>query len=95
MVIIGDTMANESITIRFAKHDLSVIDKKIKEGFYTNRSDFVRSSVRHLIFNLEKGEKNLDIVRDIARQKKIRMADIRKTIKKVRPEVYAEVYGDD
>ena len=61
-------MPNESITIRFAEHDLNAIDKK---------------------------EKNLDILHDIAVQKEITMEDVRKSIREVRPKVYKEVYGDD
>ena len=94
-VIIGDTIPNESITIRFAEEDLKQIDKKIKEGKFTSRSDFIRYAVRHNLFELNKLETNLDILADIAEEKKISMKDIRKSVRKTRRKVHREVYGND
>ena len=88
-------MPNESITIRFAEDDLKQIDKKIKEGKFTSRSDFVRYAVRHNLFEMNKLESNLDIISDIAEKRKITRDQIRKSVRKVRKKVYKEEFGND
>ena len=88
-------MSNESVTIRFAQDDLTQIDKKIKEGKFTSRSDFVRYAVRHSIFEMDRLERNLDILGDMATEKGITRADVRRSVRKVRKRVYKEEFGND
>ena len=88
-------MSNESITIRFAEDDLNQIDKKIKEGKFTSRSDFIRYAVRHNLFEMEKFESNLDILSDIAEERQITVDKIRKSVRKVRKRVYKDEFGND
>ena len=80
-------MSNESITIRFAENDLNQIDKKIKEGKFTSRSDFIRYAVRHNLFEMGKLESNLDILSDIAKERQITVDKIRKSVRSVRKKV--------
>ena len=87
-------MANNSITVRLSPHDIGLIDKKIKEGYFTSRSDVIRYSIRHLLHELESREHNLDILADIAGSKDITMEDIRKAIRKERKETYEDVYSE-
>ena len=88
-------MSNESITIRFAENDLNQIDKKIKEGKFTSRSDFIRYAVRHNLFEMGKLESNLDILSDIAKERQITVDKIRKSVRSVRKKVYKEEFGND
>lgn len=44
----GDT---EKITINLGYVDLGQIDLMVHEGFYTNRSDFIRTAIRNLLAN--------------------------------------------
>ena len=44
----GNTMNEELITIRLSKVDLQRINLAVKNGHYTNRSDFIRTAVRKL-----------------------------------------------
>ncbi len=88
-------MANDSITIRFARKDLERIDEMVHQGYYTSRSDLIRTGVRHLIFDMAKAEEKLEGSRRFAEENGITMEDIRKTIREVRPQLYKDVYGDD
>ena len=88
-------MANVSISVRLAPNDLVLIDKRVTEGLFTNRSDVVRHSIRQCLYEFEKRKKVLREVADIAVEKGITMKDVRKSIRKTRKEIYRDVYGDD
>ena len=88
-------MTNVSVSVRLAPNDIALIDKRVNEGIFTNRSDVVRHSIRQCLYEFEKREKILKQVADIATEKRITMDDIRKSIRETRKEVYGEVYGDD
>ncbi|WP_273499959.1 CopG family transcriptional regulator [Paracoccus sphaerophysae] len=45
----GDAMENEKITINLGHVDLGRIDLLVQEGFYANRSDFIRTAIRNLL----------------------------------------------
>ena len=38
---------SEKITVNLGYVDLGHIDLMVQEGFYTNRTDFIRSAIRH------------------------------------------------
>ena len=88
-------MSNASITVRLAPHDIKIMDKKIEEGIFTSRSDVIRYSIRHTLSEIDSKEKNLEILAEIAKERKITKEDVRKAIKKAHTKVYREVYGDD
>jgi len=41
----------EKITVNLGFVDLGQIDLLVKEGFYSNRTDFIRSAIRQLLFS--------------------------------------------
>ena len=43
----GAVMENEKITINLGHVDLGRIDLLVQEGFYANRSDFIRTAIRN------------------------------------------------
>lgn len=43
----GTAMENEKITINLGHVDLGRIDLLVQEGFYANRSDFIRTAIRN------------------------------------------------
>jgi Arc/MetJ-type ribon-helix-helix transcriptional regulator len=88
-------MSNASITVRLAPHDIKIIDKKIDEGIFTSRSDVIRYSIRHTLSEIDSNERNLEILAEIAKERKITKKDVRKALKKAHIDVYQDVYGDD
>ena len=88
-------MPNNSITVRLSPNDIKMIDKKIIEGFFTNRSDVIRYSIRRTIQNLDLKENNLDILASIAQDKQISIKDIQKALKTAHLETYRDMYGED
>src|ERR671916_1601347 len=43
----GETERTEKITINLGLVDLGQIDLLVREGFYANRTDFIRTAIRH------------------------------------------------
>ena len=41
----------EKVTVNLGFVDLGQIDLLVKEGFYSNRTDFIRSAIRHLLLS--------------------------------------------
>ncbi len=88
-------MSGSTIGIRLADHDVERIDRRIKEGYYTSRSDFIRASVREKIRELDEREGHASLLRDMARERGITDEDVIKAARKVRKEMYAREFPDD
>jgi len=58
----GDT---EKITINLGYVDLGHVDLMVREGFYSNRTDFIRTAIRNQI------DRNADVVRQSAARKSL------------------------
>jgi Arc/MetJ-type ribon-helix-helix transcriptional regulator len=46
MVVMGEAEKTEKITINLGLVDLGQVDLLVQEGFYTNRTDFIRTAIR-------------------------------------------------
>jgi Arc/MetJ-type ribon-helix-helix transcriptional regulator len=46
MVVVGEAEKTEKITINLGLVDLGQIDLLVQEGFYANRTDFIRTAIR-------------------------------------------------
>ena len=76
--------------IRLPEAEYKYIDESIKDGYFTSRSDFVRSAIRLQIHETSK-RKLEDMMRD--NKSKRTHNEILKTAKKSRKEVYKEIWG--
>jgi Arc/MetJ-type ribon-helix-helix transcriptional regulator len=56
---------SEKVTINLGHVDLGQIDLMVQEGFYSNRTDFIRSAIRNLL------ERHAEIVRQSTVRKKL------------------------
>ena len=56
---------SEKITINLGYADLGQIDLLVQEGFYSNRTDFIRSAIRSLL------ERHADVVKRSAIRKRL------------------------
>lgn len=61
------TPESEKITINLGFVDLGQIDLLVREGFYSNRSDFIRTAIRNQI------ERHGDTVRQIVGRKSVHL----------------------
>jgi len=59
------TTDSEKITINLGYVDLGHIDLLVQEGFYSNRTDFIRSAIRNQI------ERHADVVRQAVTRKSV------------------------
>src|SRR4051794_16233318 len=59
------TTDSEKITINLGYVDLGHIDLLVQEGFYSNRTDFIRTAIRNQI------ERHADVVRQAVTRKSI------------------------
>ena len=48
----GDNMEAVAIPAKFTKKDIALMDEFIQEGYFSTRSDLVRTSVRHYLHEL-------------------------------------------
>lgn len=87
-------MSNGSITVRLSPHDLILIDKRVKEGYFTSRSDVIRYSIRHTLQEFSKKEEKLAILSDIASSRSISMKTVRKAVRTEHDSTYEDVYGE-
>ena len=87
-------MSNDSITVRLSPHDLILIDKRVKEGYFTSRSDVIRYSIRHTLQEFLKNEEKLAILSDIASSRSISMKTVRKAVLAEHDSTYEDVYGE-
>jgi Arc/MetJ-type ribon-helix-helix transcriptional regulator len=51
MVTVGETEKTEKITVNLGLVDLGQIDLLVQEGFYANRTDFIRTAIRAQLAN--------------------------------------------
>jgi Arc/MetJ-type ribon-helix-helix transcriptional regulator len=56
---------SEKITINLGYVDLGQIELLVAEGFYSNRTDFIRTAIRHQI------ERHADVVRQTVTRKRV------------------------
>jgi Arc/MetJ-type ribon-helix-helix transcriptional regulator len=59
------TVDSEKITINLGYVDLGHIDLMVQEGFYSNRTDFIRTAIRSQI------ERHADVVRQSVARKRV------------------------
>ena len=88
-------MANETITVRLSPKDIEVMDRSIEEGYFTSRSDLVRYSVRHTMMEMNAKERDFELIREFAKEKRIDKNTVTKTLRSARKRIHREVYGDD
>src|SRR6201998_2648790 len=55
----------EKITVNLGYVDLGHVDLMVQEGFYSNRTDFIRSAIRHQL------ERHADVVRQSTVRKRL------------------------
>jgi Arc/MetJ-type ribon-helix-helix transcriptional regulator len=58
---------NEKITINLGHVDLGHIDLLVQEGFYSNRTDFIRTAIRNQL------ERHTDVVKQTLARKKVEL----------------------
>jgi Arc/MetJ-type ribon-helix-helix transcriptional regulator len=46
MVVVGEAEKTEKITVNLGLVDLGQVDLLVQEGFYANRTDFIRTAIR-------------------------------------------------
>ena len=88
-------MSGSTIGIRFAENDVEKIDRRIKDGYYTSRSDLIRASVREKLKELDQREGHAFMLREIARNRGITDEDVIESARSVRERMYAREFPDD
>lgn len=75
----GDEMESTAIPTKFTKKDIDLMDEFVKEGYFSTRSDLVRTSVRHYLHELS----SLQIKRRIP-QKQLSDDDVENELNEIR-----------
>jgi Arc/MetJ-type ribon-helix-helix transcriptional regulator len=83
-------MSPKTALIRLQEGEFEFIDHSIKEGYYTDRDDFIRAAVKLLIYDVSK--RKLD---DIKRgMNEIPHDELLQAVKESRKEVYQQIWDD-
>ena len=61
------TADNEKITINLGHVDLGQIDLMVREGFYSNRSDFIRTAIRNQL------ERHVDTLKQVVARNQVEL----------------------
>jgi len=88
-------MSNSSVTIRLAPHDIELLDLLIENGYFTNRSDALRTSFRHYTQKFQKMPVFIQEMSEKADHKGITTKDIVEASRKNRKSTYEELYEND
>jgi Arc/MetJ-type ribon-helix-helix transcriptional regulator len=83
-------MSPETALIRLHEKEFEFIDHSIKEGYYTDRDDFIRAAVKLLIYDVSK--RKLDDVKRAMNE--IPHDELLQTVKESRKEVYQQIWDD-
>jgi Arc/MetJ-type ribon-helix-helix transcriptional regulator len=65
IAMVDRTVESEKITINLGFVDLGQVDLLVREGFYSNRTDFIRTAIRNQI------ERHADVVRQAVTRKSV------------------------
>jgi len=88
-------MASSTIGIRLSDYDVERMDRTIKDGYFTSRSDFIRVSIREKLKQVEDKEGYAYIIRRIARERGISDDDVIEAARKARKDLYSKEFNDD
>jgi len=88
-------MANSTIGIRLSDYDVERMDRTIKDGYFTSRSDFIRESVREKLKELEEKEGYAYIIRRVAKERGINDVDVIEAARKARKDLYSKEFEND
>ncbi len=83
-------MSPKTALIRLQEGEFEFIDHSIKEGYYTDRDDFIRAAVKLLIHDVSKRKLN-GVKRNTD---KIPHNELLQAVKESRKEVYQQIWDD-
>ena len=83
-------MASKVAHVRLPEAEYKFIDESIKDGYFTSRSDFVKSAIRLQIHETSKRKLN-DLMKKRKQEKSY--SEILKSAKSSRRAVYKEIWG--
>jgi metal-responsive CopG/Arc/MetJ family transcriptional regulator len=76
-------MEAQAVPTKFTKKDIQLLDHFIEEGYFSTRSDLIRTSVRHYLHELTLMEIQ-GRVRSKKKKRKWTKKDIKKELKEIR-----------
>ncbi len=86
-----DIMEAVAIPAKFTRKDIDLMDQFIKNGYFSTRSDLVRTSVRHYLHELSLREIKNMIQPKVLSEKEIE--EELKEIKKIRKDLWKKKYA--
>lgn len=83
-------MKSKVTHVRLPEAEYKYIDESIKDGYFTSRSDFVKSAIRLQIHETAKRKLN-DLMKNVKKRKSHN--EILRSAKESRRKVYREIWG--
>ncbi|MFQ5975005.1 MAG: ribbon-helix-helix domain-containing protein [Candidatus Hydrothermarchaeales archaeon] len=80
------TMTTATVPIRFTQKDIEEMERFVKEGYFSTKSDLIRTSVRHYLREIAFKEFMQDTSRESV--KKEELESINREIRDIREEIW-------
>lgn len=85
-------MTSKVANVRLSEEEFAFIDKLVEEGYFSSRSDFIKTGVKNLIHEVSK--RKIYEYKESREEPKFTHQELLDSIKKTRKEVYQEIWGE-
>lgn len=90
--IISDIMTSKVANIRLSEEESAFIDRLVEDGYFSSRSEFIRTGVRNLIHEISK--RRIYEYKKNRKEPGLTHQELLDSTKKTRKEVYREIWGE-
>jgi Arc/MetJ-type ribon-helix-helix transcriptional regulator len=85
-------MTSKVANIRLSEEEFAFIDKLVEDGYFSSRSDFIKTGVKNLIHEISK--RKIYEYKKSRKEPDLAHEELLDSIKKTRKEVYQEIWGE-
>ncbi len=85
-------MTSKVANVRLSEEEFAFIDKLVEEGYFSSRSDFIKTGVKNLIHEVSK--RKIYEYKESREEPEFTHQELLDSIKKTRKEVYQEIWGE-
>jgi len=85
-------MTSKVANVRLSEEEFAFIDRLVEDGYFSSRSDFIKTGVKNLIHEISK--RKIYEYKENREEPKFTHQELLDSIKKTRKEVYQEIWGE-
>jgi len=85
-------MTSKAANVRLSEEEFAFIDRLVEDGYFSSRSDFIKTGVKNLIHEISK--RKIYEYKESRKEPRLTHQELLDSIKKTRKEVYQEIWGE-